>query len=433
MLSLLYAGDLFGQQKFYAYHTKVIHSSTDYFGKYADLIVVLGEGRQLEFTRRTQYLPRWVTPQGSFLVDDFFPGRDPDYEFNYNYVRLMEASEERIVVHWRYIPNIETINKANAALDPTFMEGFTSAVHEMFTIHPSGLVEREVRDARGSSYESWVNPEYGDKQKLQLNEDGIVHGSVTWGNKSIALPIPVAKNPIISSMPLPDPVLWWTFDEGGGDYPQSLAEDIEEMLEYEPGAVIGKTVEYVNKAFHPVKGHGAVYKKGVSGTSLAFDGYYTGVTVPKISTEPGTTYFRENQVAEFKDAMTVEAWIALDAYPYNVAPIVHQSKNFGEEGFYLGVNPYGHLTYRVNGQVVTSPNAIELYRWTHVAGIFGDGKLELYVDGEKVAADEASGNISQPNTTLMIGLNTDKERCTDYVRRPNAKHSFHLWDPGLVG
>ena len=62
---------LCAQQDFYAYHTKRVHSATDYFGKYADLIVVLGKGRQLEFTRHTRYLPRWVTPEGSYLLDDF--------------------------------------------------------------------------------------------------------------------------------------------------------------------------------------------------------------------------------------------------------------------------------------------------------------------------------------------------------------------------
>jgi hypothetical protein len=71
VLFLLISNQLFSQDNFYAYHTKISHTSTDYFGKYADLIVVLGEDRQLEFTRRTQYLPRWVTPKGSFIVDDW--------------------------------------------------------------------------------------------------------------------------------------------------------------------------------------------------------------------------------------------------------------------------------------------------------------------------------------------------------------------------
>ena len=41
----------FSNENFFAYHTKVSHSSTDYMGKYADLIVVLGPGRQREGRR----------------------------------------------------------------------------------------------------------------------------------------------------------------------------------------------------------------------------------------------------------------------------------------------------------------------------------------------------------------------------------------------
>ncbi len=87
-----------GQENFYAYHGKVPHTSTDYSVKYADLIIVLDGDRQLEFTRRTQYLPRWVCPGGSFLLDEFFPDRESDPSLEYNYVRLMEESPDRIVL-----------------------------------------------------------------------------------------------------------------------------------------------------------------------------------------------------------------------------------------------------------------------------------------------------------------------------------------------
>jgi len=87
-----------GQKNFYACHTKVTHTFPDYFGKYSDLIVVLDGDRQLEFTRRTQYLPRWVCPGGSFVLDEFFPDRESDPSLEYNYVRLMEESPDRIVL-----------------------------------------------------------------------------------------------------------------------------------------------------------------------------------------------------------------------------------------------------------------------------------------------------------------------------------------------
>ncbi|MEM7370355.1 MAG: LamG domain-containing protein [Bacteroidota bacterium] len=423
---------LAAQSPFYAYHTKVIHTSTDYFGKYADLIVVIGQGHQLEFTRRTQYLPRWVTPTGTFMVDDFFPGRDSDHEFSYNYVRLIEQSAEKIVVHWRYIPDIDAIDRANENLNPTFLEGFTSAVHEIFTIYPTGKVERVVKDARNSKYHSWTKQGYADRQLLELTEKGVVHGSVEWGDKSLTPMSPVDKSRVVDTRTLSSPILTWSFDEGGGDYPEELIEDLPDILTYEPETFIDHTIESRTLAFHPIRGHGAVYKKGVSGTSLGFDGYYTGVFVPKIAAEQGTTYFNENGHPELTEAMSLEAWIALDVYPYNEAPIIHHSENFGEKGFYFGVGPYGKLIFRVNGQEVISEEPIDLYRWTYVAAIYGRESMSIYVDGVSIATTSAQGHFEQPDTDFMVGLNTEKERCTDYVRGPMQNIPFLYGIQGLL-
>ena len=419
VFAVLSCSELRGQD-FFAYHTKLVHTSTDYFGKYADLIVVLGEGSQLEFTRRTQYLPKWVTPRGSFMVDDFYPGRDLDHEFNYNYVRLIENTPERIVVHWRYIPDISRINQANLSLDPTFIQGFTSAVHETFTIYPSGRIERAVKDARGSRYENWIRDDFADKQLLILTEDGVQHGSVTWGNKLDAPVNFVDKNPVIIPQSGLDPVLQWSFDEGGGNYPEELQEEVEEMMEWEPEALVGSTVEATSGEFNTVTGHTSIYKKGISGTALAFDGYYSGVQLD------------EESIPEFSYELSIEGWIALDVYPYNKAPIIHHSESFGEKGFYLGVDAYGKLVLTVDGQSVLSNKVLELYRWTHVSGVIGNGKVELFVDGVKVASEDFDGVISRATTDLMIGLNNKKERCTDYVRSPLQNIEFIYGIQGLL-
>ncbi len=420
------------QLAFYAYHTKLVHTATDYFGKFADLIIVLGNGQQLEFTRRTGYLPKWVTPQGNYRMDDFFPGRDADPEFNYNYVRLIENTAEKIVVHWKYIPDLKIIETANENLDPTILEGFTAAVHEFFTIYPSGKIERTVRDARGTTFDSWHNPNQAHQQIIELKEDGINHGSVKWGNTSFKLPPYVAKNPIIAPQGIEKPLMAWSFDEGSGDYPPSIAENLPDLLEWEPEIVIGKTVETVTNQFHPIKGHGPLYKKGISGTALGFDGYYTGIVVPKLVAEQGTTYFKEDQTLVFKEAISLEAWVALDAYPYNLAPIIHQSENFGEKGFYLGINAYGKVLFTVNGQSIKSKTPLAISKWTHVAGTFGDGQLRLYINGARVATTSLSGTIKKASTNFMIGLNTQKERGTDYVRSPMQNIPFIYGIQGLL-
>ena len=166
---------------FYAYHTKVQHSSTDYLGKYSDVIVVIDELGKLEFTRQTGYQPLWKTNKGSYLVDDFFPGRDNDYIFYYNYVRLIENSSDKIVVHWRYIPDIKTLDKSITEKDPLNQHGFLGVVHELFTIYPDGKVERKIKDARGTTYEEWQDPYNAITQTIQLQDNGINYGKVNWG------------------------------------------------------------------------------------------------------------------------------------------------------------------------------------------------------------------------------------------------------------
>lgn len=421
-----------GQGEFYAYHTKKVHTSTDYLGKYADLIVVMGEGQQLEFTRRTQYLPRWVTPKGSYMVDDFYPERKADHQFFYNYVRLLEESPEKIVVHWRYIPDIEMIDQANLELDPTIYEGFTAAVHEFFTIYPDGKVEREVKDARETDYFSWNNPEYGNKQTLQLSDAGIEHSSVIWGSTAPVLPEFIEKNPVIKQGKGPKPVLAWTFDEGGGDFPEELMGEIEEILEEEPEEFVGMTFESMTEELTELMGHGALYKKGVSGTSMAFDGYYTGIQMDTYDENPNATYVDEMTFPEIGDDLTLEAWVALDVYPFNLAPIVHHSTGFGTEGYYLGIDPYGKVVLSVNGITINSSNALELYRWTHVAAVVGDGTMALYVDGVQVVSGPFEGTITLPRTEFMIGLNNEKERCSDFVRSNMQNIPFIYGIQGLL-
>ncbi len=416
VLSTILTQVALGQDPFYAYHTKRVHSSTDYIGKYADLIVVLGEDKQLEFTRQTQYLPKWVTPEGTFMLDDFFPERELDHEFNYNYVRLMENGPEKIVVHWRYIPDISAIDLANTELNPTVIEGLTAAVHETFEIFPDGKILREVKDSRDSRYESWTKEGYGDKQSIQLNNDGVVHGSVVWGDKSAPLLEPIDGNEIITA--IDEPVLAWTFDEGGGEYPEDVQELIEEIMEEDPSELANMTVESVTSEIYEIAGHMAVYKTGVSGTALGFDGYYTGIE------------FEED--IEIEDALTVETWVALDVFPFNEAALVQRSSGFGQVGFYLGVDAYGKVVLRINGSEIKSSETLPLYQWQQVTASIGKNSAKLFLNGVSVGNLSFDGDILPDDLKMTIGLNNEKERCTDYVRDFDQNITFIYGIQGLM-
>ncbi len=399
-----------GQEKFYAYHTKLSHTSTDYFGKYADLIVVLPEG-QLEFTRQTYYQPRWVTAEGTYLVDDFYPDRDPDHNLYYSYVRLMEQNDKRIVVHWRYFPDIQRIDALNEELEPANIYGFQAAVHELYVIHRDGSIEREVRDARGSRWETWNRQDYGHRQILGLKLNGIEYGTVKWGNRHDSLPQSATPNPIIEPASHPEPIIAWTFDEGLGDV-------YEEFDDWEEWELAYQTMETVSEEMCEISGHTALYKPGVSGTALGFDGFYSGV-------------FFEEEV-ELGNVFTVEAWIALDVYPYNETAIVHSSGEFGAAGFYLGVDAYGKLLLRINGKSIKSAKTLPLYTWTHVSASVKKGNASLYLDGEPVGSFKYRGNLHLDEFGWIIGLNNELNRPTDYVRGHDQNIPFIHGLQGMI-
>jgi hypothetical protein len=387
---------------FYAYHTDLARENSE-SGKYKDLVVVVGEGQRLEFARATQYLPVWVTATERYPVNELFKEKDEDPNLDYTYVRLLKSTPEEIVVHRRYILDIEKIDSINKALDPTHIAGLQAAVHEVFRISPDGSVIREIKNAEGTRYEDWNNPAILTRQVLKLTNNGIEHGQVEWGEKGPIYPRPAVEGSPVKNLSNKDVlVAAWTFDEGLQPHEDHVAEQISQT-----------------ECF--IDGGRSLFKKGVSGTALAFDGYYTGVSLSPPPSFPD------------QGAMTAEAWLALDAYPYNHCAVVHQSTGFGEEGFFLGIDPYGFVIFRVNGQEVKSATKLKQAEWNHVAGIFTSGKIAVAVNGiVETTLDTEMKELSLPDTPVMIGRNNEKARCTDYVREYDQNIEYLYSIQGLI-
>jgi len=401
LVSGLHSQKVSAADNFYAYYTKVQHSATDYMGKYADIIVVLDDDKRLEFTRQTGYQPLWRTAAGSYLIDDLFPDRDRDYQFYYNYVRLIDQNPDSILVHWRYIPDIKTLDEANRNLDPLVMHGFLGVVHELYTIFPDGRVEREVKAAEGTNSRQWKSTSLPTKQTIKLLDNGIEHGRVNWGGPRYQEPPSAAAAKLVSARGLPEPLVWLKFDEALDEPEGFVLDEIQEMEA-------------------PIEGLQQVYKKGVSGTCLALDGYYSGAA------------FKEN-TPSFNDALSLEGWIALDVYPYNEAPLIHRSKGFGREGYYLGIDAYGKPFFRINGTTLKAKEPLPLLEWHHLAATIGNDKLNLFVDGKETAGGVYRGKAAAPpDAVLKIGVNTEPERCTDYVRTTEQNLLFIFGLQGVI-
>jgi len=284
----------------------------------------------------------------------------------------------------------------------------TKVVHEFFEVRPDGKVVRRVKEGT-DDLDEWNDPENVTIQHLKLAADGVQVVSL-WPARLSRKALPGVVSADVKSGVVGRPAAWWKFDEGMTTRPYD-SKDI--------------TKESAGNGDCRVDGNVTLWKQGVSGTALAFDGYKSKVTMPVARTP------------KVKDKLTVEAWVVLGAYPWNWAPLVHQSvmdpgpiekgtydrRGHAEarkegQGYYLGIGPYGYPVFVVDGKELNGSVKLPTYRWTHVAGVYGDGKMQVYVDGQPCGSMKASGDINVPSVDLLIGLNNVKGRATDPVRGP---------------
>ncbi|HUG53036.1 MAG TPA: LamG domain-containing protein [Vicinamibacteria bacterium] len=113
--------------------------------------------------------------------------------------------------------------------------------------------------------------------------------------------------------------------------------------------------------------------EGVSGKAIRFDGFTTVITGKAVDTP------------RIAGAFSVDAWVALAAYPWNWCPILAQEKG-NEKGYVFAVGPQGQIGLQLakGGRWLTveSREKLPLRRWVHVAAVHDeDAGVTLFVDG----------------------------------------------------
>jgi len=374
-------------------------------GKYADVVVHIDENRRLVFGRETSYCPWLQTPSGRFGFKQLVECK-PDPMCLASYVRIIKNEPDEVLIHWCHVPDPKSIV-------------ITEKIHELFSVTPGGRVVRQVKVGT-QRLEDFQDPANLMVQTLQLTKTGIKELSLSRpelsGKPGEAVDgSPVKKN--ISS----SPAAWLKFDEGL----RTRAADRKR-----------KTQESVRGTACSISGNKALWKRGVSGSSLAFDGYFSKVTLPK------------EKAPRVTDELTLEAWVVLGAYPWNDAGIVHQSageaitpeaykhgyqdpytyRPWKMKGYMLGIDPYGRPMFKVGGKQVGSgevqpkdtvspeqEQVIPTFQWVHLAGVYGDGRMCLYMNGRLMEEKPYSGPIEIPDRDVLVGLNGDPQRISDPV------------------
>ena len=381
IIFILFGTGTLPAQRFTAYYTKVEDNfpptekvDNELFGKYSDLIVEVEEKGKILFTRKTSYLPVWRTDDGKWNFDEIIErrgdggGERPDMISRYSNVRIIQNDPEGIIIHWRYFPDFSNV-------------GFDGAAEEYFEISRNGAVVRTVRNPC-PKYDDWMTGRNEVVIKYRLNSGGIQEIS---RNPAKIRKIP---NRMINISPVVqysgDSVLRLSFDDAiDGSKPDSVFESIE-------------------KNSFAIAGQKAIWRAGVSGSALQFDGYYSAVKVDNP--------FKTDSIS----ALTADAWFALQAYPFGWAPVVQQSE-WGKKGFYLGINEDGfpgfHFEDGGKWISVVDSTRLELFKWYRIAGTFDkeQGVAELYLNGKNVAAKKVGRSALQLFCgQAAVGLNNVK-------------------------
>jgi len=376
---------------FYAYYTKV-DSGKEFerysrTGKYADIVVSLSKpAGKLVFWRGSSYLPYWETSKGRWYVEEMIPrtgdgsGIMPDRVNTYSHVRLIESTREKVVVHWRYEPQfgISEYPVRHTGVDAR------EFVDEYFVISPDGRVTRTVKQGT-KKIDDWNDPLNKTTQTFTLTADGISNKRTEKARLSKSTTA-AAGNPL-KGPAVAAPAAYWKFDEAKGDL----------------------ATEQVGGCNCVISGHKSLWKKGVSGTCLQFDGYSSLVALPR------------DKAPQITEALTLEAWVAIGAYPWNWAPIVQQGD---DEGYFLGVNAHGYPGLRLQvgneWKELVSGRRLSRRRWHHVVGTFEGAAsvMAIYIDGTPAGRlNVGSAGLSTTGDDVRIGMAGVARRPTDRVRK----------------
>ncbi len=173
----------------------------------------------------------------------------------------------------------------------------------------------------------------------------------------------------------------------------------------------------------PVQGHYR-YMPGVSGKALKFDGFTT-VLIRKAAQAP-----------RISGAISVEAWVALAAYPWNWCPVVSQKQD-EVSGYYFGVDARGRvgLQIAIDGSWAScaSESRLPLNEWAHISGTYNPdtGDFVVYINGRAAGRHSAKGRMSfARGIDLQIGMNHTKV-APFFGRGPANRPSWYSFD-GLM-
>jgi hypothetical protein len=153
-------------------------------GANADVVVRFDNSPcRFVFWRGTSYIPNWVTENGIWYNNEFTETSGPngcyepmsDKQCRHSQVRVIESSDARVVVHWRYA----SVNNWYKFAHVDELTGWGDWTDEVYTVYPDGIGVREITlhsthpDAWHEWHESIVVMGPGQRPEQVLQPDAV--------------------------------------------------------------------------------------------------------------------------------------------------------------------------------------------------------------------------------------------------------------------
>jgi len=145
------------------------------------------------------------------------------------------------------------------------------------------------------------------------------------------------------------------------------------------------------------------YVTGVDGSAIDLDGSGAYVSIPGSNT-PGGAF-------DFNDAVTVAAWIKVEAFNNDYATIISKGDDAWRLARHMNTDQLeiactGVTSSSIWGHIAGG-TSVKDGLWHHVAGVYDGSGLYLYIDGVLDAQDEATGTINNNSYEVYIGENAE--------------------------
>ncbi len=203
-----------------------------------------------------------------------------------------------------------------------------------------------------------------------------------------------------------------------------------------PKEVFGFVKNSVNDTESDLNGKYFKQVEGVQGGAVLLDGNTAYIQIDADDDDED-----KDDVPRVSGDFSVEAWIAMGAYPNNVCPIVDNQRDPAEgyyNGYFFGLDALGRLILRIatkgRDEQIVGTITIPLYTWTHVAGSYSPEQgLKIYLNGKLIGSrkPDYAFTPSQERVNLLIGKSRAPQRPYGTIR-PYGTKPYDMFYDGLI-